>query len=442
MKKIASGPAVRRVSSESALTDRAASDAAKENTMLPRVTIGGGKRTLTAEHDLAKQILREREQAKVVRPAVTSKFFSASKVDNPNPPKSSPALSVSEPQSLLAAAACVDEDDLVPQEEGYYSPTGSVAELIDVSSPPSSREPSPEPFDEPHDDASPSNSADDDDVPSPQRDRQLTVYYPLDQAVTPIAPISGLDSSYFSFPTPHHPYRTYINHYKTTKSDKDTDDEPNIAGIKLSQGSSFTSGHSQTLRTATRGDSAADEMHIDVFTDEPKSAQIARPEYVSQPYLSPSNRSSTTVSSNEAILAPDTPHRAGQSMLTPSWGPDLQDLFSPARSEAESVALGSEVASPDARRARSKSRSIADEDEDVFLTPRHNKIDPIYAGNHDFFDINDPADITDIESDAAASGKSSVEAKWREKWALPLLPLTKRKVNSATATLDTVELSY
>lgn len=398
--------------------------------------VGGGKRTLTSEHDFAQQLLREREQAKLARRATTSKFFGASQSNTPSTAADSPTPSLPDPHPTIISLV-EEAEDVVTQEAGYLSPTKSVVDLIDVSSPPSSREPSPD-FSDGEDSYSSSDDAD--DVPSPQHARRVFVDNPTTQSVIYI---QTPHPSYVSFPTPQSPSRmvsrTLSGPIDWPGSATTIINEPNIASIRSSQASSSPGIGSQSLlesHTTSFIRHATEDMYINSSPDGPsldRTADVPTP-LARFAYAPPRASSAEMAPTNDPVagttMSLNTPPRTVPSQTLPSWGPDLQDLFSPARSEVESVILGSDVPSPE-RYTRSKTPSPHDSDDevDVFLTPQ--KESNISRGS----DVEDVLDEEECDEPVflgvrtASARKNSVEVKWREKWALAAPSFTKRKVS-------------
>lgn len=389
--------------------------------------------------------MREREQAKLARSTTTSKFFGASQNNTHSVVADPPTPSLPDPPVIISL---VDEnEDIVTQEDGYLSPTKSVAELIDVSSPPSSREPSPD-F---SDGENPYSSSDDvDDVPSPQHARRIFTENHASQSViylyTP-------NPSYTTFPTPLSPSPTTSQirpgPANLPGSATTVNDEPNIASIRLSQESLSTETDSQSSCETPFLDPTVDEMHIDSslnaqhfnHTTVDVLTPLARFAYAPAPRANGAEIDPTGASIASTTLSLNTPPRAFLSQTLPpassSWGPDLQDLFSPARSDAESITLGSDVPSPERagpsrphRKLRTPSPHDSEDEVDLFLTPRK---EIKYSRGSDVEDVPDEEDCDEpvfLGARTASARKNSVEEKWREKWALPAPSFTKRKVSA------------
>ena len=153
---------------------------------------------------------------------------------------------------------------------------------------------------------------------------------------------------------------------------------------------------------------------------------------------SSSQHSLNTPTSISTIYVVETPPRSQQRTRprSPSWGPDLQDMFSPARSEIDSVILGSEVSSPVTRiKAKPESWDPPDyRDVEDFRTPGPQSVQKL--ADDEGLDVEDEDDLLSVPA-----CKDSLEAKWREKWVNTTSLLSKRKVRSLSWTLMLGELA-
>ena len=107
-------------------------------------------------------------------------------------------------------------------------------------------------------------------------------------------------------------------------------------------------------------------------------------------------------------------------------------MFSPARSEIESVMLGSEVSSPVVgRKTKPEPWNSPDyKDMDEFCTPGSRRVRPrtVMEDDEEELDIEDEEGFLSVPAHNRGASKEPIEAKWREKWANTTPLLSKRKV--------------
>lgn len=308
--------------------------------------------------------------------------------------------------------------------------------MIDVSSPPTSREGSLC-LDDSHIDVENSSADSDDaeDIPSSPYDRRAAFEYQ-----TPSLLNHDNLSPSLSFPTPNTPstaargsglnesQRHHHSRYALLRDERNT--------------SSLMSSHRLAAFTIPSPQPSQDHDDVNVpshsaqneetpmsampnISLEPGKAHI-EPESVSSAFTSQTNMSTASMSTIFVVETPPRPHP--RRSRSPSWGPDLRDMFSPARSEIESVMLGSEVSSPVAgRKAKPEPWNSPDyKDVEEFCTPGSRRVRP-----RTVMDDEEELDIEDEEGVPAHNGEASmesIEAKWREKWVNTTPLLSKRKV--------------
>ncbi|KAF8310926.1 hypothetical protein DL93DRAFT_2083835 [Clavulina sp. PMI_390] len=366
------------------------------------VMVGGGKRTLTAEHDLAKQIILDKQVAARI---THSKFFAISQATPDIPTPQGPEASL--PQEIISL---VEDDEVVTQEPGYLSPQGSVAELIDVSSPPSSPDAS-----DVEDSGSLADDSSDDDVeniPSPQRPARQFTRYAMDLTLMPA--LSQRLSPPIPTPRSPTPKRVVRRHSAEVLPLED--------GTNVLNSQATSEGSSQSTSTSTDVPSASSLTPSFIVTPLAKFVYAPPTEAVDDNNPSPSTPPRQGASSQSQTSISDS-----------SWGPDLQDIFSPTRSEAES--MSSDIPSPERSRSQSKGKARGtfddqdDDDVDVYLTPRKGKKT---AEDHpdEISDDGDDDEVYFVGQRTASERKASVEAKWREKWAFPGPSAMKRKTDA------------
>lgn len=301
---------------------------------------------------------------------------------------------------------------MVTQELGYRSPGATYSEIIDVSSPPSSRESSPEPDSDHNPDIF---GVEDDDIPSPQLVRQLRIYSQPDVDAPLPAP---------SFPTPITQVRETARLYGLERPVRDATNDNKIYHQPSNETDVSLFACTPESRMVDTPVTPSRHRASNDVRDDVDHEQVESEYQLTPSASSPSRRGPITTASTNASFVKTPTHARDSKGKAPSaadaqWGPDLQDLFSPARSDVSSVI---EVASPEApsRRARKVS---SEHDEDIFFTPEKKQPSTSFDAG---FEVDD-SEYTVTKNDATR--KESVEAQWREKWSYP--SQSKRKVRVA-----------
>lgn len=309
--------------------------------------------------------------------------------------------------------------------------------MVDVSSPPVSREGSMGPDDgqlEVED-----SSAESDNILSPPYDRKA----PLERQDPPLTEYDNL-SSPLPFPTSYSPPTFAVApeswRYHQSRG-ASLDDGRNTSSI-MCRHLPFPSP--EPKRDAASNHSPVQNKRISASGTPVNSLLAEKVGKHTEPGIAPApstydptSRSKqynptmpkTSVSTIFVIETPRRPRRPKRSR-SPSWGPDLQDVLSPVHSEAGSVILGSEVPSPEAER-KAKPRLWGSPDyQDAYniCTPGAKGAQTaISVVGDEELDVEDEGDPLDIRTHYRTS--KHLEAKWHEKWA-NRTPLLKRKVFS------------
>lgn len=451
----ASGTTSKKTSGESGSIEELSTHPAKENIILQKILSGtsSGRRTLTSEHDLS----RREFNSKIV--GTKSKFFNTSNApENLSPPTPSPPA---EELTLTDEDEDEGDNDLVTQELGYISPNSSfVGEIVDVSSPPCSRDGSLEPEELGFsDDDKEGEEDEEEDIPSPQLIRQLRInsqpqfsslafgatadVFPTPTTPAPVNDVQpsrddsddvfGTNVSIAQrltlFPVPNIS-RTHVSSRHDTEEDEVSDDTRDAgSNIPLPE-------HERSVQAQKT------ECDLQAFKYDPRavSSQLQPDPFSSQPLSTiPSTSQATTSSSCEDINTDtDKPQLA-------SWGPDLADFFTQSQglSEKETGSEGQDdddvgIVTPRANRRRTSNNHAGDdnEEEDLILSPERMRIRKY--PREDDEDVDDDVDLEvesaiSVEERTDEDRKMSVEGMWREKWSNPLPSLlrqAKRKVSS------------
>lgn len=344
-----------------------------------------------------------------------------------------------------------EEEDLVTQELGYISPDSSfVGEIVDVSSPPCSRDVSPEPEELGLSDGEEDEENEEEDVPSPQLMRQLRINSQPQFSSLEFGGTADV------FPTPHN--STQSNDPLLSRGDDVDDVFSNNLSIaqKLTL---FALPNAPAHVTASRDeieeddvfeeiqnpnkpvhrhDSAAPTAKCDIqsFRYTPSVSSAHQAHSASQQSLSgPSTSQSSTLSSDE------DPDVVEDTSPPTSWGPDLADFFTQSqRSSDNEVASEShddddlEIITPRANRRRTYTyQSEEDEEEDILLSPERARIRTYPRDEDGDIDVDlDGESVISVQPKSDEERKIAIESKWREKWSNPGPSQTKRKVSFCT----------